>query len=252
VWTADDGTAINYEVHDGGGGETLLLLPGLLGSLEQWRRFLPPLCADFRVVLLDLRGHGHSENASSTLQPERMVQDIAGLLDHLGIGEAHTAGYSLGGYLGLMLHLQEPRRVPTLLMHATKFYWTAEAMAMMRQQLDPDTMVEKAPGYAGRLANEHGGGRWRNLVRQAADLVAGLGASGLTEGMIRHVQAPVLVSVGDCDELVTLPEAQRLSRALPHGQLLVLPGVRHPFGSAPEVPLIPMMKTFHRGNPRYH
>jgi pimeloyl-ACP methyl ester carboxylesterase len=252
LWRADDNTAINYEIHDNARGETLLLLPGLLGSLEQWQRFVPPLSAGYRVILMDLRGHGHSENSGSTLEPARMVQDIAGLLDYLGLEQAHIAGYSLGGYLGLMLHLDQPRRVPTLLMHATKFIWTAESVSRMRQQLEPDTIVEKAPGYASQLAAEHGAGRWRNLVRQAGDLVAQLGQAGLTEAMVHRVQAPVLVSVGDRDELVSLSEAQRLSYALPEGQLLVLPGVRHPLASVPEVPLLPMMKTFHRGNPRYH
>lgn len=252
VWTAGDNTAINYEVYGQAQGEPLLLLPGLLGSLGQWQRFVEPLSAHFRLILMDLRGHGRSENNDPALEPARMVEDITGLLDHLGVERAHVAGYSLGGYVGLMLHLSAPRRAPTLLLHATKFYWTGAAIAKMRQQLDPDTITAKAPGYASQLAGEHGAGRWRNLVRQTGDLVAQLGQTGLTEGMVRHVQAPVLVSVGDRDELVSLPEAQRLSHALPEGQLLVLPGVRHPLASVPEVPLVPMMTTFHRENPRYH
>lgn len=251
VWTAGDNTAINYEVHGAAPGEPLLLLPGLLGSLGQWQRFVQPLSADFRVILMDLRGHGRSENKASSLEPAQLVQDIAGLLDHLGVERVHVSGYSLGGYLGLMLHLGQPRRVSTLLLHATKFYWSGQAVATMRQQMDPETIAGRAPGYANQLADEHGGGRWRSLVRQAGDLVARLGEAGLTEGMIRHVQAPVLVSVGDRDELVPLLEAHRLSRALPEGQLLVLPGVRHPLASVPEMPLVPMMKTFHRQNSRY-
>lgn len=252
LWKADDNTAINYEVHGEAHRPALLLLPGLLGSPGQWQRFVRPLSEDFRLILMDLRGHGRSENGASPLEPARMVEDIAGLLDYLGVEHAHVAGYNLGGYLALMLHLGEPPRTPTLLLHATKFYWTGEAVARMRQQLDPDTIAEKAPGYASQLASEHGGGRWRNLVRQAGDLIAQLGESGLTEGMIRRVQAPALVSVGDRDELIPLQEAQRLSRALPEGQLLVLPGVRHPLASVPEAPLVSMMRTFHRENPRYH
>jgi len=56
----------------------------------------------------------------------------------------------------------------------------------------------------------------------------------------------VLVSVGDRDELVQIPEAVRLSRIMPHGELIVLPGVKHPFKSIRAVPLIPMMQAFHR------
>lgn len=247
-WTADDGTQINFEVYGNAlEKETLLLLPGLLGSISsQWRSFVKPLAADFRVVLMDLRGHGRSQNEAPDLQSERMVQDIVGLLDFLQLETTHVAGYSLGGYLGMMLALTQPRRVLTLLMHATKFYWTKEAAAGMQAQLDPDQMADKVPAYADQLVQEHGARRWRELVRQAADLIALQVENGLTEGMASRVQCPVLVSVGDRDELVPLAEAQRLSRLLPQGGLLVLPGVRHPFRTVPAVPLLPMMQHFHQ------
>lgn len=251
VWTAGDNSVINYEMHGNRHGTALLLLPGLLGATNQWHRFVEPLAADFRVILVDPRGHGRSENRAATLAPQQMVQDVVGLLDDLGVEETHVSGYSLGGYLGLMLHLTQPRRVSSLLMHATKFYWTQESIARMRKQLDPDQLAEKVPGYANQLASEHGANRWRSLARQAADLVAQLGQTGLTEGMAHRAQIPVLVSVGDRDELIPLPEAHRLSRVFADGKLLVLPGVQHPLASAPLVPLLPAMRTFHQEAGRY-
>ncbi len=248
TWTADDNTVINYELYGSDSArETLLLLPGLLGSISrQWLNFVPLLSPDFRVVLMDLRGHGRSGNNAPALQADRMVKDIVGLLDALQITAVHIAGYNLGGYLGLQLVLSQPRRVQTLLMHASKFYWTQEAAAKMRAQLDPDDLAAKVPTYADQLVQEHGGRQWRILVRQAGDLISHLVDHGLTEGMIKRVQTPILVSVGDRDELIPLNEAQRLSRMLPNGRLLVLPGVRHPYQTIPVVPLIPMMQEFHR------
>ena len=245
-WTADDDTVINFETYGAQDRQSLLLLPGLLGSISSnWTAFVEHLAADYNVILMDLRGHGRSENKDQGLRLNRLLADVSGLLDYLEVATVHVAGYSLGGYLGLMLYLNQPRRVQTLLMHATKFYWNREAVDAMRQQLNPDVMVEKVPGYADQLAREHGS-RWRMLVRQAGDLVAASAAEGLTEGMVSRVQIPVLVSVGDRDELVPLPEAQRLSRVLPQGALLVLPNVRHPFASIPLIPLLPMMQTFHQ------
>ncbi len=246
-WTADDGTEINFSVYGSESHKnTLLLLPGLLGSLlNQWRNFIRPLSADFRVVAMDLRGHGRSRNNADNLSPETMVQDISGLLDSLKIETVHIAGYNLGGYLGLMLALNQPRRVSTLMMHATKFYWTKEAVAKMQEQLNPDSMAEKVPVYADLLVQEHGARRWRILVRQAADLVAYLSDNGLTERMIAHTQCPVLVSVGDRDKMVPLSEALRLSRIIPNGQLIVLPGVSQPYRTIDKIPFLPMMRHFH-------
>lgn len=254
-WNADDGTVINFQVYDestaGNQNPTLVLLPGLLGSIgSQWRNFITPLSKEYRVVLMDLRGHGRSENKANWLDPEQMTKDILGLADFLKADTFHITGYSLGGYLGLMLALNQPRRVSTLLMHATKFYWTKDAVANMRNQLDPDAMSSKVPAYANQLAQEHGGSHWRVLVRQAADLVGYLSEKGITEGMAAHAQCQCLVSVGDRDELVSLPEAQRLSRVLPNCDLIVLPGVRHPFQSLREVPILPMMQVFHQTDSR--
>lgn len=246
-WAAEDGSLIHYEIRSSGDQQAaLLLLPGLLGSISsQWRDFASALSDSYRIILVDLRGHGRSENRAQGLALQQMVQDLSGLLDHLGLETVHIAGYSLGGYLGLMLHLQAPRRVLTLLMHATKFYWNEASVSGMRRQLDPDAMAQKVPAYADQLVREHGS-RWRQLVRQAGDLVAATANEGLTEGMARRAQIPVLVSVGDRDELVGLPEAARLAQVIPNGALLVLPGVRHPFSSIPEIPLLPMMRQFHR------
>lgn len=247
-WKADDGTLINFEIHgDGGGKETLLLLPGLLGAISsQWRTFLDPLATQFRIILMDFRGHGLSGNEATDLNPDRLLQDIVGLLDNLGVSRLHVAGYSLGGYMGLMLALNQPRRVSTLLMHATKFYWTQEAIEKSKSQFDPDTLIAKVPAYANQLAQEHGGGRWRTLVRQSSDLVGSLSSKGITEGMAARLQVPSLVCVGDKDEMVSLPEALRLSRVLPNSGLLVLPNTRHPFNTVSLVPLLPMMQYFHR------
>jgi len=248
IWTAPDGSDINFEQYGGSDANKpyLLLLPGLLGAISsQWRPFLKPLSESYRLLLVDLRGHGRSQNNAPTLDINQMLGDIAGLLDKLHIERLHIAGYSLGGYLGLMLALNQPRRVATLLMHATKFYWTPDAAAKMRQQLDPDVMAQKVPTYADQLVQEHGGRQWRVLVRQAAELTASLVEAGISEKQLNNAQLPVLVSVGDRDELVPLPEAFRLSRTLPHGEMLVLPNTRHPLQTVRLVPLLPMMQVFH-------
>lgn len=245
-WTADDGSVINFElVGQGAGRETLLLLPGLLGSISsQWRNFAKPLAAEFTLLLMDLRGHGRSTNNAQTLHPGHMLQDVVGLLDHLGIPRVHAIGYDFGGYLALLLALNQPRRVASLIMHGTKFYWTAEVADKARAQLNPDSLAAATPAYADQLVQEHGGRQWRELVRQGADLVAVLAQEGVTEKMAAQVQCPALVSLGDRDELVPLAEAHRLSRVLYRGGLLVLPGVRHPYQTIQPIPLLPTITHF--------
>ncbi len=246
-WQAADGAKINYEVFgDASRPATLLMLPGLLGSISaQWRNFVRPLSPNFRLILMDLRGHGRSTNPANALQPDLMVQDILGLLDHLGIQSLHIAGYDFGGYLGLLLALTAPHRVETLLVHGAKFYWTKEAAAIVRAQLNPSHLAEKAPAYADQLVKEHGARNWRELLRQAGDLTTLLVEKGIKEPNLSNLSTPVLVSVGDRDELVPVIEAHRLAHILPQGELIVLPGVRHTFQTIRPIPLLPMMQRFH-------
>jgi pimeloyl-ACP methyl ester carboxylesterase len=248
TWKADDNSLIYFEEHGRSEAqEHLLLLPGLLGAVSsQWRQFLGPLGQRYHIVLPDLRGHGRSENKNLHLLPEQMVEDLIGLLGHLGIESVHVAGYNLGGYLGLMLLLYRPRMVDTLLMHATKFYWTEQVAEALGQQLNPDDLAERAPSYASRLSEAHGANRWRPLVRQAADLASYLAQNPLSEAAAQRAQAPILVSTGDRDELVPVQEAYRLSRALQDGSLLILPGVQHPFRTLGLTPMLPIMEEFHR------
>ena len=248
TWTANDGSKINFEQYGSHNNNKphLLLLPGLLGAINsQWQPFLKPLSESFRLTLVDLRGHGRSQNNAATLDINQMLDDLTGLLDHLNIERLHIAGYSLGGYLGLMLALNQPRRVATLLMHASKFYWTAASATKMQQQLNPDIMAEKVPTYADQLVKDHGGRQWRTLVRQAAELNHALVEGGIAERQLKNAQCPVLISVGDRDELVPLPEAYRLSRTLPNGELIVLPKTHHPLRTVRLIPLLPMMQAFH-------
>lgn len=246
-WKAEDGSLINYEVAGSYENPTLLLLPGLLGTMaNQWQPFAKTLSTHFQLIMLDLRGHGRSTNEADSLDPETMMFDLSGLLDSLNVPTVHIAGYSLGGYLGLMLALKEPRRVNTLLMHASKFYWTNDAAEKMQQQLDPEMMAKKVPTYADQLVKDHGARQWRILVRQAADQTSYLVDNGIKEHMAAHAQCPILVSVGDRDELVPIIEAMRLARLFNKGELIVLPGVRHPFQTLRPIPLIPTMQFFHR------
>ncbi|MFN2188532.1 MAG: alpha/beta fold hydrolase [Candidatus Promineifilaceae bacterium] len=243
---AQDGSLINYELYGtGNGSDTVLLLHGLLGSMRShWSKFVTPLSANFQVLQVDLRGHGESENVAMTLDLDMMLQDIEGLLNSLQIESVHAAGYDFGGYLGLMLHLDQPESVKSLMMHSTKFYWPDYTINRMLKNLNPDLMSEKVPGYAGQLLTEHGAGRWRSLVRQAGDLIANISSSKMTESMARQASCPVLVSVGDRDEMIPVEEALRLSCLMQNGALLVLPGVSHSFHVTSTQALLGPMMAF--------
>lgn len=104
------------EVHGAPEGEPIILSSGLGGSASYWTPNLPALCENYRVILYDHRGTGRSERKlPDPTTIESMADDLATLMDGLGIENAHIIGHAAGGLAGLMLALKAPYRVRKLI-----------------------------------------------------------------------------------------------------------------------------------------
>ena len=119
-FTTSDGQRLAYYLDDYTDPwrrpETVLLLHAAMGSSRRYFGWVPHLARDWRVVRLDLRGHGSSQvpPPDTTLSLDRLVADVVELLDHLGLAAAHVVGNSAGGYLGQQLAMHHARRVKSL------------------------------------------------------------------------------------------------------------------------------------------
>jgi 3-oxoadipate enol-lactonase len=115
-----DGLSLAYYVDDftdpWKATPTVLLLHAAMGSARRYFGWVPHLARYYRVVRLDLRGHGNSQvpPADQPLQLDRLVADVVELLDHLEIPAAHIVGNSAGGYLGQQLAMTSAERVTSL------------------------------------------------------------------------------------------------------------------------------------------
>jgi 3-oxoadipate enol-lactonase len=120
TFSASDGLSLAYYVDDFTDpwkpAPTLLLLHAAMGSARRYFAWVPHLSRQYRVVRLDLRGHGASQvpRAEQPLLLDRLVSDVAELLDHLGVASTHIVGNSAGGYLGQRLAMEQPGRVRSL------------------------------------------------------------------------------------------------------------------------------------------
>ena len=92
-FTASDGARIAYR--DEGAGQPLVLLHGLMAHGGFFRE-QSDLARDFRLIIVDLRGHGASRDAGGRLTVEQLAGDVAGIAEELGIERAIGIGWSLG------------------------------------------------------------------------------------------------------------------------------------------------------------
>jgi 3-oxoadipate enol-lactonase len=121
-FTASDGARLAYYIDDftdpWKAAPTLLLLHAAMGSARRYYAWVPPLARHYRVVRMDLRGHGGSEipPAERPLTLDRLVTDVIELMDHLSVGGAHIVGNSAGGYLGQQMAMDHGERVKSLML----------------------------------------------------------------------------------------------------------------------------------------
>jgi esterase len=97
-----------------GSGEPLIILHGLLGSLDNWRSVSLELAQYFRILAPDQRNHGHSPH-SDVMNYVVMAEDISELMDQENLRTAFLLGHSMGGKTAMQLALRHPERVAKLI-----------------------------------------------------------------------------------------------------------------------------------------
>mgnify|MGYP006282337913 FL=1 len=112
---------IHYHGHlvrfsDTGSGDALVLLHGFLESLEIWNDFIAKLSSSFRVICIDLPGHGGSKCIGEEHSMDMMADVVKNILDGLSIRKAVIAGHSMGGYVAVNFAHRYPETLSGLLL----------------------------------------------------------------------------------------------------------------------------------------
>jgi pimeloyl-ACP methyl ester carboxylesterase len=127
-----NGINLYYETH--GTGRPLILLHGGLGSGEMFGPIIPALTKGHQVIAVDLQGHGRTADIDRPLDVRFMADDIAALIDHLGLEKPDLVGYSLGGGVAFFTASKYPEKVRRLAMAAANIRRDAIPAEMLAQQ----------------------------------------------------------------------------------------------------------------------
>lgn len=242
---------IAYE-DTGGDGPLVLAIPGL-GDLRSEYRYLAPALrsAGYRVVTLDLRGHGDSDTGFADYSATAVGRDALALVRHLDAGPAVLVGTSLGAGAAAFAAALDPERVrglvlvgpfvrdvpPGLIMSAAMRVlfsgpWKVSAWLWYFDSLFP---TRKPPDHAAHKA--HLEANLREPGRFDAALAMMHASKRDVEARLHEVRAPTLVVMGDKDPDFKVPKAEAdLVAERVRGRTVMIEGAGHyPHAEQPEV-----------------
>ena len=141
-----NGMQLYYEIH--GEGAPLVMLHGGIVPGEMFGAPLAEMAKTHKIVAVHLQGHGFTKDIDRPLQLELLADDVAALLDHLGVAKASVMGYSFGAGTALQLAIRHPEKVDKLISIGVAFRWDgnyAEVVAAF------DSMAANAPMVAASI-----------------------------------------------------------------------------------------------------
>jgi pimeloyl-ACP methyl ester carboxylesterase len=229
-----NGLQLYYEIH--GEGDPLVLLHGGVVGIMMFGPVLPALAEHRRVIAVELQGHGRTPDVDRPLRFETMADDVAALMDHLGLQRADVMGLSLGGGVALQFAIRHPQYLRKLVVTSApcrRSDWYPEVLANF-DQMGP---AAAAPLKQSPLAEMYPEVDWERLFAKLGDL---LRRDYDWSAEVAAIEAPTMLVFADADSIRAdrimaffglLGGGQRdagLDGSLrPRGQLAVLPGLTH-------------------------
>ncbi|AEG51033.1 2,6-dioxo-6-phenylhexa-3-enoate hydrolase [Sphingobium chlorophenolicum L-1] len=228
----------NY--HDQGTGAPVVLLHGSgpgVSAWTNWKRVIPVLADEFRVIAPDMAGFGYTERRADLAYDMKLwVKHLIGILDALGIGKASLIGNSFGGSLSLAAAARFPDRFERIVLMGTpcdKFAMTpglragwdytpsrdAMRQAMVHFPYDPAFITPELveDRYQASLIPGAQEGLRKLLAKPAEEGETIL--SGIPESVVAGIEHPTLVLHGREDRVIPVEMGIRLARAMPHADL---------------------------------
>ena len=233
-----EGQSFFYQIH--GDGDPVVLLHGLGSSSRDWELQVPVLAGRYKVVTLDMRGHGLSAKTPGPYSISLFSSDIANLMQTLNLPAAHVIGMSLGGMVAFQLALDYPERVNSLIIinsvpDLVARNWKDRISFLQRLLIVNFLGMEKMgevlaerflPGADQAALRELFIKRWAENHKPSylASLKAAYGWSVVDR--LEQIRCPTLVIAADGDYF-PLADKEAYTRLIPGARLEVIPNSRH-------------------------
>lgn len=245
----NNGVRIHYKVE--GEGPPLVLHHGFSGSSEHWydAGYVATLQQDYRLLVLDARGHGASDkpHEPAAYELKQRVGDVVAVLDHENISQTHYYGYSMGGWVGYCVAKYAPERFQSLIIGASSPY--ARSMDFQRQSMRKG-IEDGIEAFMAGIEKTYGPLppklRAQVLANDLKALLALAQDRPNLEAVLPTMQMPCLLYVGEADG--SYSEVEACARHIPNVTFFSLPGLDHIQGMERSDLVLPHVTKFLREN----
>ena len=191
-----EGHKINYT--DSGKGFPIVLLHGYLESSEVWNGFGERLASEFRVISVDLPGHGNSDVLGEVHTMELMVTIVKDLIDNLGLKKVFLVGHSLGGYVALAFLEYFPEYlIGYSLFHSQPLPDTPEAIEKRMREIAIVNAGKKDlmyPDNVTRMFATSNLDTFSVALQRSKDIASGIPGKGIIAALQGMIQRPSRLS----------------------------------------------------------
>jgi len=217
-----------------GVGEPLVLLHGFGGCAQNWHPFVDELSERHRLLVVELRGHGHSTNPDNKFTHREAASDVFHLLDKLGVGRFSAMGMSSGGMTLLHMATSQPRRIDAMVLISATTHFPDQARAIMRRASLATMPRQVQEMY--RQCAKRGDEQIRQLVAQFNAFHENYDDMDFTAENLATITARTLVVHGDRDNFFPVDIPVSIYRSIPDAALWIVPGGDHVPVFDPAVP----------------
>ncbi|MDG3583024.1 alpha/beta fold hydrolase [Galbibacter pacificus] len=208
-----------------GDGKPLVLLHGFGGCSQNWHPFISKLSENYRLIVIDMRGHGYSTNPVNKFTHQDSANDVFFLLDKLGIDSFSAMGMSSGGMTLLHMAINQPKRIDSMILISATSYFPEQARAIMRRASFETLPQEVREMY--RECAKRGDEQIRQLIAQFNALGENYDDMSLTEQDLSAITAQTLIVQGDCDNFFPIEISESMKRFIPNSELWIISGGEH-------------------------
>ncbi len=131
---------VRYAVHTVGHGQPLVMLHGFSGSSSDWSLFVPFFAQYFKVITLDMLGHGETDSPTDPMRYalKHIRRDLTTIIEDLCDQPAHLLGYSMGGRIALILALYHSKLFRSVILESATPGIALEEDRIDRKESDED------------------------------------------------------------------------------------------------------------------